>query len=136
MGLGETSGWDAVGYACVCVSMCVSAGLGAGTLRAAWGWGARESRTGLYRTCLARVGGAGWGRQEPFQVSEGEPECVRMCVSVSVSGFGGYPPHCLPYIERKRGGVGLCSLLLLNQNQVPWQEPICGLFPATLSLPY
>lgn len=46
----------------------------------------RESRTGLYRTCLARVGGAGWGRQEPFQVSEGELEYmlpVYVCVSVS-----------------------------------------------------
>lgn len=40
----------------------MSAQLGAGTLRAAWGWGARESRTGLYRTCLAwwvELGGAG-----------------------------------------------------------------------------
>lgn len=104
-----------MGRACVCVSMCVSAGLGAGTRRAAWCWGARESRTGLYRTCLARVGGAGWGRQEPFQVSEGELEYVRMylCVSVSVSGFGGYPPYYLPDIEgnyRRWGGVGLCSL--------------------------
>jgi hypothetical protein len=48
------------------------------------GRGARESGTGLYRTCLARVGGAGWGRQEPFQVSEGELECVcaHTCVCV------------------------------------------------------
>lgn len=58
-------------YAHVCA--CVWCAGGAGTLES-WGRdrGARESRAGLYRTCPAGVGGAGWGRQEPFQVSEGE----------------------------------------------------------------
>lgn len=74
------------------------------------GGGARESRAGLYRTCPAKVGGAGWGRQEPFQVSEGEYAsgyaCV--CVEVCLNLEGTQPYPCLRCREIKEvGGEGL-----------------------------
>lgn len=87
MGLGESGITAAVcvQHACTCVQCYV----GSRALSGGVGWGCwRESGAGLYRTCLARAGGAGWGSQEPFQVSRGNMSvgctCVYLCSSVLV----------------------------------------------------